>query len=112
MISITVPVVIAVPVPCRSPPAIIGRPPAECHPSIRNPKRETPTGIGIPVDIVSVGYRPGVVIGSIPWPVIISGTIVDTSMVDIGVDVPGGISDIHNRRGVIINVDIFHIIDW
>jgi hypothetical protein len=59
----------------------------------------------------SPGRRPWIVNRAIPWTINVSGTIYNRSAINITADISGGVSDVNNVRGVVIDVNISNIVN-
>jgi hypothetical protein len=60
---------------------------------------------------ITVCNRSRIIIPAIPWPVIISRTINDGSMIGVGINIAGRISNVNNRGRIVIHMDIFDIVN-
>ena len=109
---VTMPVTVTV--AGRSPPGcIIIRSPviAVSYPAIADTYGETPTGKGIIMYPISVSNWSRIIIPAIPRFVIISRTINNRTMIGVGINIAGRISNVHNRWCIIIHMDIFDIVN-
>jgi hypothetical protein len=83
MIAMAITIMIAMSVTNRAPPPPVRGTPTKGHPAVRHTEGESPSGIGIPMHAVAVGNRTGIIIGSIPGPVVITRTIINTTPVRV-----------------------------
>jgi hypothetical protein len=72
---------------------------------------ETPAGVRVVPHTETVGHRSRVIIVAVPGSVVVAGAVEDTPAINIGTGIPWGVTYMHDARRVIINVDIFDIVD-
>jgi hypothetical protein len=115
IIAMCISPVIAITVSCRTPVTIMRAVESYAEPSCRTTntytKGKSPSGIGVIMHTKSISYRARVIIAAIPGPVIISGTIVNTSSINIRMHIAGRIAHIDYLRSIIVDVNIFYIVN-
>ena len=80
-------------------------------PSETDAHRKAPPGIRIVMHTVTISRIPRVIIGTVPWIVIISCSVYHNTTIHIRAGVSGCIPNINHFRCIVINIYVFHIVD-
>ena len=112
MVPAVVSVAVPVAVPYRAPPsAAVGPSVAHMKPAVADADRESPAGIGVPVDPVSVRHGPGIVVRAVPRPVPVSRAVHHAAVIDVRAAVAGQIAHVDDVGRRFIDVHVLDVLD-
>ncbi len=59
----------------------------------------------------TISNRAWIIVASVPWLVIIACAIINTTHIRVRIHIAGRISNINNCGGIIVNINIFYVIN-